>query len=102
MTFLGGGRACIGFKFAEMEISEWLILSQIFLSTDRSLEQVLSTLLSHLHFALPTAVNGDGVRKEIYWRIDGLQVPVVREPHGDFKTPQVPLVVRLVTEGDFS
>ena len=31
MTFLGGGRACIGFKFAEMEISEWLILNQIFL-----------------------------------------------------------------------
>ena len=42
------------------------------------------------------------MRKEIYWRIDGLQVPVVREPHGDFKTPQVPLVARLVTEGDFS
>ena len=64
-------------------------------------EQVLSTFLSHLHFALPSAVNADGVRKEIYWRIDGLQVPVVREPHGDFKTPQVPLDVRAVTESDF-
>lgn len=25
MTFIGGGRACIGFKFSEMEMSEWTI-----------------------------------------------------------------------------
>ncbi|KAJ7323983.1 cytochrome P450 [Mycena albidolilacea] len=24
MTFIGGGRSCIGFKFAELEISEWV------------------------------------------------------------------------------
>ncbi|RPD61381.1 cytochrome P450 [Lentinus tigrinus ALCF2SS1-6] len=84
MTFLGGGRACIGFKFAEMEI-----------------KQVISTLLCRMHFSLPSAVNANGVKKEIYWRMDGLQVPVVRPPHGDFKTMQCPLDVRLVREGDF-
>ncbi|KAI0760300.1 cytochrome P450 [Fomes fomentarius] len=84
MTFLGGGRACVAFKFAEMEI-----------------KQVVSTLVSVLHFAPPSAVNTDGVRKEIHWRMDGLQIPVVRAPHGDGKTSQVPLDIRLATEGDF-
>ncbi|KAI0370531.1 cytochrome P450 [Pilatotrama ljubarskyi] len=84
MTFLGGNRACIGFKFAEMEI-----------------KQILSTLVSTMHFALPSAVDSNGVRKEIYWSVNGLQVPLVRPPHGDGKTPQVPLDVRRVTEADF-
>ncbi|KAI0716728.1 cytochrome P450 [Earliella scabrosa] len=84
MTFLGGGRACIGFKFAEMEI-----------------KQVLATLVPALHFALPSAVDAYGVRKEIYWRMDGLQFPVVRPPHGDGKTHLVPLDIRPVRETDF-
>ncbi len=66
------------------------------------IEQVLTTLLCHLHFALPSAVDADGVRKEIYWRMDVLQVPVVRPPHGDLKTTQAPLDIRLVRESDFS
>ncbi|KAI0355985.1 cytochrome P450 [Trametes cingulata] len=84
MTFLGGNRACIGFKFAEMEM-----------------KQILSTLVSTLHFALPSAADADGVRKDIYWSVNGLQVPLVRPPHGDGKTAQVPLDVRRVTEADF-
>ncbi|KAH9899237.1 cytochrome P450 [Cubamyces lactineus] len=84
MTFFGGSRACIGFKFAEMEI-----------------KQVLATLLSTMHFALPSATDAAGSRKEIYWRMDGLQVPVVLPPHGDHKTSQVPLDIRLVKERDF-
>ncbi|KAI0631202.1 cytochrome P450 [Trametes polyzona] len=85
MTFFGGNRACIGFKFAEMEM-----------------KQILSTLVSTMRFSLPSAVDPDsGARKEIYWRIDGLQVPVVPAPHGDGKTSQVPLDVRLVREEDF-
>ncbi|KAH9927396.1 cytochrome P450 [Amylocystis lapponica] len=84
MTFLGGGRACIGFKFAEMEM-----------------KQVLTTLLSTVHFALPSAVDAQGQRKEIYWKMNALQVPVVRAPAGDDHTPQVPLDVRRVQEGDF-
>ncbi|KAI1794444.1 cytochrome P450 [Ganoderma leucocontextum] len=84
MTFLGGSRACIGFKFAEME-----------------LKQVLVTLISALHFSLPSAVDEEGVRKEVYWRMDGLQVPVVLPPHGDGKTAGVPLDIRPVKDSDF-
>ena len=58
-------------------------------------------MLSQLHFSLPSAVDADGVKKQIYWRMDGLQVPVVRPPHGDMKTMQVPLDVRLVQSSDF-
>ncbi|KAI9461564.1 cytochrome P450 [Lactarius psammicola] len=81
MTFLGGGRACIGFKFAEMEI-----------------KQIITTLISSMHFSLPSATDEDGNRKEIYWMMNGLQVPVVRAPFGDGKTPQVPLDIRTVCE----
>ncbi|TBU25896.1 cytochrome P450 [Dichomitus squalens] len=84
MTFLGGSRACIGFKFAEMEI-----------------KQIISTLVTKMHFSLPSAVDEAGVRKEIHWRMDGLQVPVVRPPHGDLATMQVPLDIRLLKEDDF-
>ncbi|KAH9031774.1 cytochrome P450 [Lactarius pseudohatsudake] len=85
MTFLGGGRACIGFKFAEMEI-----------------KQIIATLISNMHFSLPSATDEHGNRKEIYWMMNGLQVPVVRAPFGDGKTSQVPLDVRTVREEDFS
>ncbi|KAI0631208.1 cytochrome P450 [Trametes polyzona] len=85
MTFFGGNRACIGFKFAEMEI-----------------KQILSTLVTNMHFALPSAIDEHGMRKETYWRMDGLQVPVVREPRGDGKTAQMPLEIRLVREEDFA
>lgn len=64
-------------------------------------EHVLATIIPVLHFAPPSAVDVNGVRKEIYWRMDGPQVPVVRPPHGDFKTTQVPLDVRLARETDF-
>ncbi|KAG6373384.1 cytochrome P450 [Boletus reticuloceps] len=84
MTFLGGGRACIGFKFAEMEM-----------------KQVVTTLISRIHFALSTIPDEKGNVKEIYWKINGLQVPVVRPPAGDDVTAQVPLSLRLVQPGDF-
>ena len=64
-------------------------------------EQVLVTLIPSLHFSLPSAVNEEGVRKEIYWRMDGLQVPVVLPPHGDGKTTGVPLDIRAVKDSDF-
>ncbi|KAH7930153.1 cytochrome P450 [Leucogyrophana mollusca] len=76
MTFLGGGRACIGFKFAEMEI-----------------KQVLTTLIPRIHFALPSPDV-----KEIYWKMNGLQIPVVLPPAGDGKTSQVPLMLRVADD----
>ncbi|KAG2153235.1 cytochrome P450 [Suillus clintonianus] len=84
MTFLGGSRSCIGFKFAEMEI-----------------KQVLATLVLRLHFSLPTERNAQGHVKEIQWKLKGFHIPVVKSPAGDGVTPQVPLNVRQVREEDF-
>ncbi|TCD65829.1 cytochrome P450-dit2 [Steccherinum ochraceum] len=77
MSFGGGPRACIGFRFAEMEV-----------------KQVLVTLLSTLHFSLSP-------EKEVRWMSNNFQTPVVKPPGGDGKTRQVPLMVRRVVEGDF-
>ncbi|OJA19423.1 hypothetical protein AZE42_02259 [Rhizopogon vesiculosus] len=82
MTFLGGSRSCIGFKFAEMEI-------------------IIASLMLRLHVALPTEPNAEGHVKEIQWKLGGSHIPVVKPPAGDGVTPQVPLNVRLVTEEDF-
>ena len=53
MTFLGGGRACIGFKFSQLEM-----------------KAVLCLLLGKLRFALPKD-------KEIVWNITVLATPLV-------------------------
>ena len=66
------------------------------------LVQVLSTLLPRIHFSLPSGVDASGRKKEIYWKMNGPQIPVVRAPFGDGISPQVPLGVRLVKEVDFS
>lgn len=66
MTFIGGGRACIGFKFAEME-----------------LKLALSVLLETFVFSPGS--------KEIEWMMAGLQSPVVKG--SDDITPQLPLKV---------
>ncbi|KAG2369172.1 cytochrome P450 [Suillus spraguei] len=84
MTFLGGSRSCIGFKFAEME-----------------LKQVIATLVLRLHFSLPTERNAQGHVKEIQWKLKAFHIPVVKPPAGDGMTPQVPLSVRLVKKDDF-
>ncbi|KAG1824385.1 cytochrome P450 [Suillus subaureus] len=84
MTFLGGSRSCIGFKFADMAI-----------------KQVLATLVLRLHFSLPTERNAQGHVKEIQWKLRGFHIPVVKAPAGDGVTPQLPLNVRLVRDDDF-
>jgi len=68
MTFIGGGRACIGFKFAEME-----------------LKLMLTTLLTNFEFA---------ISKEIFWNMSGLMSPVLK--NSDDPQPQMPLKVKLV------
>ncbi|KAG0707410.1 cytochrome P450, partial [Suillus ampliporus] len=84
MTFLGGNRSCIGFKFAEMEMKE-----------------VLAALMLRLHFGLPTDPDANGDVKEIQWKLNAFFTPIVKTPAGDGVTPQVPLNVRLVREEDF-
>ncbi|GLB42388.1 putative cytochrome P450 family protein [Lyophyllum shimeji] len=67
MTFLGGGRACIGFKFSQLEM-----------------KVVLSTLISHFRFSLSD--------REIDWVMSGIVTPTVK---GSLQ-PQLPLRVELV------
>ncbi|KAG2137666.1 hypothetical protein BD769DRAFT_1384815 [Suillus cothurnatus] len=70
-----------GLKFAEIEIKD-----------------ALATLVSDIHFALPSEVDENGHVKEIYWKATGFHVPVVKAPAGDGETPQLPLSLRLVRE----
>ncbi|KAG2347625.1 cytochrome P450 [Suillus weaverae] len=85
MTFLGGSRSCIGFKFAEMEMKE-----------------ILAALILRLHFALPTDPDANGHIKEIQWKLKAFHTPVVKSPAGDGVTPQIPLNIRMVREEDFA
>ena len=64
-------------------------------------EQVIAALLSRFHFSLPSTPDEHGKVKEIYWKVSGLQVPVILPPSGDGMTPQIPLGVRRVKDGDF-
>ncbi|KAG1775385.1 hypothetical protein EV702DRAFT_442161 [Suillus placidus] len=84
MTFLGGSRSCIGFKFAEMEM-----------------KQIIAALVLRLHFALPTDSDANGHIKEIQWTLKAFHTPVIKPPAGDGVSPTVPLNVRLVQEEDF-
>ncbi|KAG0694815.1 cytochrome P450 [Suillus ampliporus] len=99
MTFLAGNRACIGFKFAEMEMSELSNLSVILHNDENSLlEDVLATLLRDIHFLLPSEPDETGHVKEVYWKMTGFHTPVVKAPAGDGETPQLPLSMRLVRQ----
>lgn len=68
MTFLGGGRACIGFKFSQLEM-----------------KVVLSTLVSQFRFSLSD--------KDIFWQMSGIVTPTVK---GSPQRTQLPLKVELV------
>ncbi|KAF8805218.1 cytochrome P450 [Phlegmacium glaucopus] len=68
MTFLGGGRACIGFKFSQLEM-----------------KVVLSLLIESFEFT-PS-------KKEIFWQMNGLAAPIVI---GEGTRPQLPMIVKLV------
>ncbi|KAG5634736.1 hypothetical protein H0H81_000950 [Sphagnurus paluster] len=71
MTFLGGGRACIGFKFSQLEM-----------------KAVLSVLLSQFRFS-PS-------EKEIKWSFAGISTPLVK----DSPVPQLPVKVELINTSD--
>ncbi|KAG2007200.1 cytochrome p450 [Coprinopsis cinerea AmutBmut pab1-1] len=69
MTFLGGGRSCIGFKFSQLEM-----------------KVVLVTLLEKLRFT--------SLGKKVYWQMNGIAQPIIEE-EGSLD-PQLPIKVELL------
>ncbi|KAJ3534146.1 hypothetical protein NMY22_g7047 [Coprinellus aureogranulatus] len=77
MTFLGGSRACIGFKFAQLEM-----------------KVILSLLIRSFHFSPPED-------KKIVWQYSGLVQPTTEDApltENGKKILQLPLRVRLVSK----
>lgn len=84
MTFIGGGRACIGFKFSEMEMSEWFIcLTYLMPMLTFDAEVMLYTLVDLFRFH-PS--------KEIFWNHIGISTPSVER---EKLRPELPLIVSL-------
>ncbi|TFK40021.1 cytochrome P450 [Crucibulum laeve] len=73
MTFLGGGRACIGFKFSQLEM-----------------KVVLAMLLRSFEFS-PS-------EKEIFWQMSGIAIPVV--VGGDPLRASLPMKMTLLDRTD--
>ncbi|PPR03891.1 hypothetical protein CVT24_008122 [Panaeolus cyanescens] len=69
-TFGAGGRACIGFRFSQLEM-----------------KSILAGLLPKLSF---------NISQEIAWNMSVIVVPVIAS--GDRKTPEMPLMVSLVED----
>ncbi|KAJ3515941.1 hypothetical protein NLJ89_g1438 [Agrocybe chaxingu] len=69
MTFLGGGRACIGFKFSQLEM-----------------KVVLSVLLESFKFS-------PSKDAEIYWQMNNIATPTVA--NSGTNKPQLPLIVEM-------
>ncbi|EIN05404.1 cytochrome P450 [Punctularia strigosozonata HHB-11173 SS5] len=68
LTFIGGGRACIGFKFSELEM-----------------KVILSVLVENFVFS-PS-------KDEIVWRLSAVQIPCVKGREGD--PPHMPMRLAL-------
>lgn len=90
MSFLGGGRACIGFKFSQLEISAPfpLIEPEGLNRLNLLSEIVLSLLIKRFKFS-PSG-------KKVVWLCNGVTQPTVEDPNlpdnGRLKT-QLPLKV---------
>ncbi|XP_006462836.1 hypothetical protein AGABI2DRAFT_207479 [Agaricus bisporus var. bisporus H97] len=73
MTFMGGSRACIGFKFSQLEM-----------------KVVLSVLLSTFKFSLSD--------KEIAWTMNGIAGPYVKG--ADKTRPQLPMIMTALEKAE--
>ncbi|KAJ3829900.1 cytochrome P450 [Lentinula raphanica] len=76
MTFNGGSRSCIGFKFSQLEM-----------------KVVIAMLVEHFKFSLAP-------KKEIFWQMSGIASPViVGGSDSEYsKHPQLPLIVELAKQ----
>ena len=88
MTFLGGGRSCIGFKFSQLEMSKFINITLVDTHTDGyfPVEVVLAVLLERLQFL--------SLHKKVFWQMNGIAVPILEE--SESLEPQLPLRVTLV------
>ncbi|KAJ3818991.1 hypothetical protein F5880DRAFT_1164843 [Lentinula raphanica] len=68
MTFIGGGRSCIGFKFSQLEM-----------------KVVISTLVESFKFSTSEKDS------QIHWQMNGVTAPVV----GKDSHPQLPINISL-------
>lgn len=91
------------FKLAEMELSAYPLLFQtlpvLIQYCFASKEQILATLLPEVHFALP--VDDAGIKKDVRWEMNGVDVPTVKLSTGEIRKGELPLDLRLVCESDF-
>ncbi|KAH8986071.1 cytochrome P450-like protein [Lactarius hatsudake] len=91
MTFTGGTRACIGFKFSQLEMSKRSLVDSYrilpYLTTSLRLEVVLSQIIPAFRFA-PTGA-------EIVWRFGIISSPSVKGSVGTFQ-PKLPMIVSRV------
>ena len=87
MTFIGGGRACIGFKFSQLEMSQSFgVLSANQIISYTYTEVVLTLLINSFKFT-PSD-------KQIIWKMHGITSPAVAgEP--DPTKVQLPMVVQM-------
>lgn len=74
MTFIGGGRACIGFKFSQLEM-----------------KVILFTLINKFRFALP--------KQDIFWQMTIIASPTT-DPALSQLRPDMPLAISLVEYDD--
>ena len=86
MTFLGGARSCIGFKFAEMELSK------------SSFDPLFAFLSDHISTELVTALLVEKFKlepgPEIFWAMGNVQLPMLAGTND--RRLQLPLKVTLV------
>ncbi|OCB90637.1 cytochrome P450 [Sanghuangporus baumii] len=91
MTFLGGGRSCIGFNFAILEISTSNppnAAAPIHMKYQLSAtETLLAVLIPAFYFELPE-------EKELAWKLGGIVSPGVK----DDPVPKLPLRLSLVAD----
>ena len=90
MTFLGGGRACIGFKFSQLEMSACCSVlldtcAFVLIFIPPIAEAVLVTLLSKFTFA-PSD-------RDVYWNLAAIQYPTVGK---NSTRPELPMKVRFM------
>ncbi|KAJ3901204.1 cytochrome P450 [Lentinula edodes] len=89
MTFIGGGRSCIGFKFSQLEMSGSISVRRFLENITHSgmfTEVVISILVETFKFS-PSDKDS-----EIFWQMNGVTAPVV----GKDKHPQLPMNISLV------